>query len=314
MNLILAAATAGLVLATLFALAARLWWVFDLFSHFRLQYVIVAASVGLLALATGAWPTAAVLAVVALVHGFAIRALWLGVPPAVADGMPLRILTINVLADNRTPEAVFQFVRASDADLVVLVDAKRWRWRQVVADLGRPYPYQVPRSWPEAPPVFLFSRFPIVTEDVMREDGVRPRGRQPYLAVELAVGGQTLVLAGVHSSMAASGAPGYRRRRELVRIAEIVTRTDRPVIVAGDFNTTPWSPHLRDLVRTAGLRNAADGQGYVASWPRWLRPARIPIDHVLLKGPWVVTSLRRGPALGSDHYPIIADLRLLSSV
>jgi endonuclease/exonuclease/phosphatase (EEP) superfamily protein YafD len=26
-----------------------------------------------------------------------------------------------------------------------------------------------------------------------------------------------------------------------------------------------------------------------------------------------VTTMRRGPAVGSDHYPVIADLRLLSS-
>ena len=39
--------------------------------------------------------------------------------------------------------------------------------------------------------------------------------------------------------------------------------------------------------------------------------AQIPIDHVLIKGPLAVTALQRGPKVGSDHYPIIADLRLL---
>ena len=82
------------------------------------------------------------------------------------------------------------------------------------------------------------------------------------------------------------------------------------MIVAGDFNVTPWSPHFRDLLKAAGLRNAACGPGYLATWPRWFWPARIPIDHVLLKGPWAVTTLRLGPAFGSDHYPIIADLCL----
>ena len=75
-------AAAGLVLATGCTLAARRWWLFDLFSHFRLQYVVAAATLGGVALATRAWPTAAVLAVVALLHGFAIRDLWLRGPPA----------------------------------------------------------------------------------------------------------------------------------------------------------------------------------------------------------------------------------------
>jgi len=302
---------AALVLATMCAPAARLWWVFDLFSHFRLQYVVAAGMLGMVALATGAWLTAAVLAIVALVHGFAIRDLWLGRTPTATGGMPIRVLSFNVLAGNLTPNAVLQFVRASDADLVVLVDAKRWRWRQVVSDLCGPYPYHVPQSWPEAPRIFLFSRFPIVTENLVVEHQPRLHGRRAYLAAELAVGGRRLVLAGVHAPLPSPGAPGRHRRRELDPLTEIVRHTDRPVIVAGDFNATPWSPHFRDLVRAAGLRNAADGQGYVATWPRRCWPAQIPIDHVLLKGPWAVQTLRRGPAAGSDHYPIIADLRLL---
>jgi endonuclease/exonuclease/phosphatase (EEP) superfamily protein YafD len=85
------------------------------------------------------------------------------------------------------------------------------------------------------------------------------------------------------------------------------------VIAAGDFNATAWSPHFQDLVAAGGLRNAIQGHGYVATWPTWFWPALIPIDHVLVKGPLAATPLRRGPGIGSDHYPLIADLRLLGN-
>jgi endonuclease/exonuclease/phosphatase (EEP) superfamily protein YafD len=252
---------------------------------------------------------------VALVHGFALRNLWSAATTAAASGTPLRVLTFNVLAGNRAPDAVLRLVRASDADLVVIVDAKRMRWRRMISDLRGPYPYYVPpqrwpeprQRWLEPPRVFLFSRFPIVSDDATGD----PCG--PCLAVELAVGGQRLVVAGVHLSPMLPGARHRRLRRELAQFAEFVGRTDRAVLVAGDFNATPWSPHFRDLIEAAGLRHAADGRGYLATWPSWFWPARIPIDHILLKGPLTVTSLRRGPAVGSDHYPLIADLRLLPS-
>src|SRR5919106_3955914 len=59
LKLVLGVAAAGLTLATAFALSARLWWAFDLFSHFRLQYAILAAALCLGALALRAWPIAA---------------------------------------------------------------------------------------------------------------------------------------------------------------------------------------------------------------------------------------------------------------
>ena len=83
-----------------------------------------------------------------------------------------------------------------------------------------------------------------------------------------------------------------------------------PVIVAGDSNTSAWSPRFRNLVAATGLRDAEVGQGWIGTWPAWFRPALVPIDHVLVKGPVAVVDLRREPFVGSDHYPLVADLRL----
>jgi endonuclease/exonuclease/phosphatase (EEP) superfamily protein YafD len=312
LNLILMLAAAPLVVATVGALAARHWWVFDLFSHFRLQYVIAAGLLCIAALALRAYPTAAVLAAVALVHGFAIKDLWLGGGARAAPGgLPLRVVSANVWGGNRTPDKVLELVRTSAADLVVLVDATRRRWQPVLAGIGALYPYTTGPVWGRGrAPVILFSRFPILSENLLQA----PRGRRPYLVAKLDLGGETLVVVGVHSSSPRPTGSGHSRlrNRELDHIAEAVRGVDGPVIATGDFNVTAWSPHFEDLL-AAGLRDAALGQGYLATWPTWFWPALIPIDHVLLKGPLAVTSVRRGPAVGSDHFPLIADLRLLGA-
>jgi endonuclease/exonuclease/phosphatase (EEP) superfamily protein YafD len=311
LNLFLMLAAAGLVLITGFTFAARLWWAFDLFSHFRLQYLVAALVLSVAALAIRAHPAAAVLAAVALVHGWAIKDLWWGgTASAASGGVPLRVVSANVRSQNRTPEKVLEFVRAADADLVVLVDARWDTWRRVFRALGALYPYHSSQASRELPPVILFSRHPILDEELVRPPG----GQRPYLVAEVAVGGETLVVAGVHPSSPSPSEPSdtRRRNRDLDHIGDIARDTDRPVIVAGDFNTTPWSPYFQDLLAAAGLRDAALGHGYIGTWPTWFWPALIPIDHVLLKGPLAATAVRRGPAIGSDHYPIIADLRLLS--
>ena len=159
LNLLLQLAAAGLLLVTLFTLAARLWWAFDLFSHFRLQYVVAALILSVAALAIRAYPSAAVLAAVALVHGWVIKDLWLGgTANAAPGGVPLRVVSANVLSQNPTPEKMLELVRAADPDLIVLVDARQRSWQPVLSELATSYPYEAPQEWRERTPVILFSR------------------------------------------------------------------------------------------------------------------------------------------------------------
>jgi endonuclease/exonuclease/phosphatase (EEP) superfamily protein YafD len=132
-------AVAALVLVTAAALAARLWWAFDLLSHFRLQYLAAAVALGVLARALRAFPAVIACILVALVHGWAVRDLWLGAAPVPPGGVPLRVATANVLDSNPTPGRVLDFVRGSGADLVILVDARGERWRPVLAAVGELY-------------------------------------------------------------------------------------------------------------------------------------------------------------------------------
>jgi endonuclease/exonuclease/phosphatase (EEP) superfamily protein YafD len=98
------------------------------------------------------------------------------------------------------------------------------------------------------------------------------------------------------------------RHRYLRHLAASLAAVEGPLILLGDFNVTPWSPDYRDLVAEAGLASASGG--HIATWPVWSPLLRIPIDHVFIRGPWSLLRAARGPDLGSDHYPILADLCL----
>ena len=140
-------AVAGLALVTVFAVSARIWWAFDVFSHFRLQYSVIALVLCGAAFAVRAYPSTAVLAAVALVHGWAIKDLWVGgSAEAGFDGTPVRVASANVRKRNPAPEEVLNFVRDSDADVMVLVDARGKRWRDVLWAIGADYPYRAPEG------------------------------------------------------------------------------------------------------------------------------------------------------------------------
>ena len=79
------------------------------------------------------------------------------------------------------------------------------------------------------------------------------------------------------------------------------------MIVMGDFNGTANDRSLAPL--TAGLRSAqgAAGYGFGFTWPAKFPMARI--DHIMVRGvsptkAWVMKST------GSDHLPVVAELRI----
>jgi endonuclease/exonuclease/phosphatase (EEP) superfamily protein YafD len=307
-KLLLILAAVGLVVVSLLARAARVWWPFDLLTHFRPQYAATAGVLTLVALATRARAAAAALAAVTVTQAWAILDMRGAPPTSRAEGIPLRVATANVLDTNPTPRKVGDFARQTHADLLVIVDARQpQRWGPVLRGIGSSYPQAAPEGWRNGAPVILFSRYPILHQEVVEPPG----GRRPYLIAELSVEGQPLTFVAVHpSSPSPTEARDSRaRNRALDDIAEVVRATDGPVIVAGDFNISPWSPHYRDLLATAGLRDAA-GAGQIPTWPAGWWPAQVPIDHVLVKGPLSAVHLARGPATGSDHYPLVADLSL----
>ncbi len=93
-------------------------------------------------------------------------------------------------------------------------------------------------------------------------------------------------------------------------LAAFANRYDRDrLIVAGDLNLTPWSFALSDFDRSLGLRRVDRAE---FSWPGHLALGGrqmsalpfLPIDHVYVGAAWRLVSVERGPALGSDHFPI----------
>ena len=80
--------------------------------------------------------------------------------------------------------------------------------------------------------------------------------------------------------------------------------TDR-MILAGDFNSTPWSFTRQRDDKAFGLirRDRA-----LASWPTWSPVPFLAIDHIYAGPGWATVKVERGPKLGSDHYPVVVTL------
>jgi len=100
----------------------------------------------------------------------------------------------------------------------------------------------------------------------------------------------------------------YKRDHDLL-VPIVRSYPPATTILAGDFNSTPWSFARQRDDRAFGLirRTRAVFTYPIAAYRRRLI-AVLPIDHVYAGRGWATVSVERGPTLGSDHYPVVVTL------
>lgn len=95
-------------------------------------------------------------------------------------------------------------------------------------------------------------------------------------------------------------------------VTELIANDTLPVIIGGDFNTTPYSPKLQDFnAATNGTIRAAQNELLPkCSWYGKGPLVCMRIDHIYISVSAQHISTTISPELGSDHRMIITELRL----
>lgn len=95
-------------------------------------------------------------------------------------------------------------------------------------------------------------------------------------------------------------------RAGLAELAEYTQTTVSPIIVAGDFNATPYHEEFRAVLGNR-LTNATPSTA--GTWPQSLPPLMsAPIDHILVSEPFLVSSSGTWDLAETDHRAVWADL------
>jgi endonuclease/exonuclease/phosphatase (EEP) superfamily protein YafD len=306
--------TLFVLLLTFASFFARYWWRAEQFCHFRLQYgwlLVIAAAV----LMTARQQRFALVAIVgALVNfAFVLPIYWITQPGDIVK-KPWRLISYNLLSSNNRYDDVLAMLRKEDADVVLLYEVSP-AWARQCEKLSAKYPHQhlLPQSNNFG--IALLSRTPWKSVEAI-EWG--PAGA-PSIVAKFDTLGPDLTLIGTHPLPPGSRAIAKLRNAQLRAIGEYCQQQNEAaaragvrnrLIVAGDLNITSYSPYFHDLLREANLRDSRQGFGVQASWsPRIPLLFSIPIDHCLVSPPLEVLSRRVGPRLGSDHRPVIIDIR-----
>jgi endonuclease/exonuclease/phosphatase (EEP) superfamily protein YafD len=305
-----AAASIGMLLGEL----GRFNWLLELCSHFLVQYflTLAVASAYLLLRRRWVWCSAAIL--LSLIPAWRLAPyapLKANTIVAATDSHRLRVMTINVHASSDRYDLVRAEIERLDPDIVFLPENTD-RWAAALAPLRAHYPCVVDGRSPSVFSLFLFSRLPL--SDVAIVKLPEPGGFPAIVARACREGANSELacvrIIGIHPPPPLAARIAAERYATLRALPDLIDTHDAErTVLLGDFNCTPWSPLFRDLLTATGLRDSARGFDLSPTWAsRWL-PIGLKIDHILVGRAIIVGNHAIGGYVGSDHFPVIADLQ-----
>lgn len=319
-------ATAG-YLALVLLSALLLWWLSDRWwlattLLFGPRWVLLLPLLGLVPLAV-LWDRPLLVplslaAVIALGPVMGLRTGWRGLfvsPDAERD---VRIATLNAQGAGSLRMSVTDMLLGWDIDVLAVQECGP----------GITNAFQFLEEWhtDETNSLCLISRWPIVqTTQMEREAFAAAGGGAMVVTYRLEREPVPLFVTNLHLATPRSGLERIRagdlqegvprlegkmtlRRIELARARRWVDEQPHPHIVVGDFNAPPESTIYREA--WSDWTNAFSQVGRGFGFTRMNGWIQARIDHILVDDVWTVVRAWSGPDVGSDHKPMLAEVRL----
>ncbi|WP_439273296.1 endonuclease/exonuclease/phosphatase family protein [Pseudochrobactrum sp. HB0163] len=289
----------------------RLHPALDSFAHFRAHIAVLMAAGGIMLLFTHLRREAAM--VTLLGFGALATTIHFSNPaPAETDSVTYRLMQINLQQDNPDPKGILQAIARNKPDIITYQEGSE-QWQPWLKTLEGNYPYHhqcgtLPYRWG----VGILSRRPFSEfgSPVCTGDGV--------LATALVnLGGTNVLISSLHQSWPWP----YKQAKqfEILRPAlePMADAHGIPVIIAGDFNATPWSYALRKIEKISETRHLpAIGATWLTealpdALKKWIG---LPIDQILINETVTPRSVKTDMPSGSDHLPVLLEFSVPAPV
>jgi endonuclease/exonuclease/phosphatase (EEP) superfamily protein YafD len=312
-GLLRVAAVLTVLFSVLTAIDTRQHYV-ELFSHFRLQYLVVSLLL-LIVFAVRRRAIYSLLLIVAFTINASFVLPWYDLPlydPPLYDNSQaatgdtrLKFLYANVLSTNRDHERLLDLISSERPDVILLQEVST-HWLAALQTLEADYPFSYSAAREDNFGIAIWSRLPLAAATHVDSP---PLG-YPTIIATTRIGGTDLTIISTHPMIPLGRDNFGARNVQLQSVTELVAQASGEVLLSGDLNASVWDRHYRHFEKITGLRNARRGKGILPTWPTFMRPAMIPIDHVLVSSRIGITDIKTGPRIGSDHLPLIVTVTL----
>lgn len=295
-----------ILIASISAYWGKYNFIFDIFSHFRVQYLIALVTFLMAVFVINRYKdnlrwVFAVLILCILINCAEVFP-WLGFNySSTAGSGGVKILLSNVLKYNHKYNLVLDAIEKNSPDIVVLQEVTK-SWNLKLKELKSKYPYSKHALRKDSFGLSMYSRIPVENQktEYWGRFGV------PVITFDTVIQEKPAKVLVIHTTPPLSP-DHFANRDDMLKEAEKWVKSDnKPSIIVGDLNTTMFSPSYKALKNGAKLVNSRRGFGLYPSWPTNLwAPLRIPIDHVLHTKDLKTISFKTGQPVNSDHLPVI---------
>ena len=216
-----------------------------------------------------------------------------------------RVLQFNTWASNQHPDAIVKLIQDNKVDIIGLEEVNAINFQY----LKRHLPVKLYPTFIHNPigRICLLSKYPLIGNASISQ-------HPPTILASLNIKSNTVRILLTHTSRPINN-PSYAS--EIRTLISTIRQQQKPMIVLGDLNTTPWSNYFKQLTTSANLYNTQLGQDISPTYPSHLPKTQIyfpfpvlPLDHILVNPELNVIRRWNGPYSGSDHLPVLVDLAI----
>lgn len=282
-------------------------WPIDISSHFTFQYALTT----LLILLYSIWNRyirISIFATFLLLFNFMTLITWNeSAHASIRTESTFSIYSANINKSNRELHKLIDELRKNNADIILLLEINDDNI-QPLQSVIQTYPYKIEslNNNTSGTGAVIMSRFPILSHETTKYSEFGNLLITAYINIY----GKQVVFYGAHFPKPTNINEFPSRSKQILSLARDISEQTTPIILAGDLNTTPYSPVFKKLIDTSKLKDSREGFGWLPSWPTYLPLFWLPIDHILVSQDIKVQNRTVGSYIGSDHYPVLAELAI----
>jgi endonuclease/exonuclease/phosphatase (EEP) superfamily protein YafD len=176
------------------------------------------------------------------------------------------------------------------------------------------YPYGINEPRTNAFGTIVLSKFPVKDARTLQTEKFAFDNIIINFVFEMK--GQDISVYTLHPPPPTSNLLLKQRTNDLALASDFIEQDkNENIIMTGDWNLSPYSPYFADVLQSTGIKYQYTSLLPFTTWPSQFQLPflQIPIDHILSKGNLQLTDKHRGPAMGSDHYPIVASFKVMQN-